>query len=324
MADLTNTTAQAPAAAEAAPAAPAAPESTSGTPDYAQPMGVDFFQAKLAAFRSAVGAEAPAASETPAQAAEVVTPPPAAAAAPEGAQTPQPAAAEQPSLFLERLAAAEKARDEANARLADLAPKADKSDQLLAALKADPVRFLLDNGLSHEQVQDFLINGPKKVDPAIEQALKDAAEVKSKLEARERADAEAQATQQIAAFKQSQIAPHVTEAAFPLLTAVHGNDAIDAVYNVMNWHHQRGESVSAAQAAAKLEGNLSGVYDRMVAKRQPPQKPAEVVPPAPKQKLRALTNQPGFAGSEAEPAPALDDSQRFNNALELMKRLGAR
>lgn len=318
-----------PAAAPSAPAAtvPAPADKPAGLVN----MDRAFFESKLKAFRSATAApeaapEAPAASEpaaAPAPAAETPAPAPAAPAAAE--PPPARSAADELPKFMERLAGAESERDTLNKRVSELAPKAEQADKLLQAVKADPIKFLLDQGLTREAVQDFLLNGPKQVDPALAAAQAKADEAAAKVAAFERAQAEQAAAANVAAFKQREVAPHLDESKFPLLHAVNGKDAVEAVYNLMNAAHQRGESLSAAQAAATIEGNLTGIWERLAAAKKPAPAPvatpvaAAPAAPATRQQRPQLTNAP--AGSEAEPYAMPDMEARQQRAIEMMKRI---
>lgn len=313
MADLTNSTPQAPATVPA-PAAPVAPDATPAAPSLGASITVEAFAAKLA---ERAAAAAPAASELPA----VVTP--GTPAAPEVVATPAAPQAAEPAKFegfVSELRKIEGERDTAHATIRELKVQAEKAAQLEAALAVDPIKFLLDRGVTNESLQDFLLNGAKKPDPAATLAAETAAKV-AKFEA---AEAEREAAKNVAAFKATSVVPHLSETTHPLLHAMHGADTAEVVYNLMNHEFQQGNNVSAEQAAAKLEGGLAGLVEKLM-KAKPAAAPVVAAPAAkPVAKAPAvLTNTP--AGSDAEPYEVPSMEARIERATAVLKqRLAAR
>jgi hypothetical protein len=326
-ADLTNASTQAPAATPVAAVEPSTPAAAE-VPAFAQTLDHSHFAAKLSAFRSATAAPAadPAAasaSETPAPAPAATTPAPASTSSPEGAQAPQQAPGETPTQFLERLARTENERDSLAKQIAELSPKAKSATEIEAALAADPIKFLVDRGVTQEALRDFLLNGPKKPDPALVAAETAAKQALEKAQALEAAAQEREVAANVAAYKAREVAPVVVAEKYPLLLAVHGATAVEQVYALMNNAYQAGQNVSAEQAAAHLEGMLAGLQTRMSGGTKPAPAAAVAPPAAPKQALRDLTNGSSGAEISAPPTGHYDPSQddaRIARAAELMRR----
>ena len=225
-----------------------------------------------------------------------------------------------------RAAAAE--RDTELAKLRERAKFADDYERDLAEFHDDPERLFKRVKWDQAKIQDYVVNGPSKVDAVTERVSRETAELKARLERFERAEAERTQANRIADFKAT-LPTQLQEKkdAYPHVLAFYENpsELADALFGIMEstYRSQNGKELTVDETAKVLETTLSGYYERLSRARS--QNPPVADPTAPSRTTKpssapTLTNTPPVASKPPTPAEEDDDSLLASAASFLRTR----
>lgn len=164
-------------------------------------------------------------------------------------------------------------RDAELAKLRERAKFADEYDRDLARFAEDPETFFRKVKWDAEKMRDYVVNGPKAVDAATSQLSREQAELKTRLEKFEAAEAQRAQAAREADFK-SGLARQLEGKAekYPFATAFYSTPAelSDALYAVMaQTYRTQNRELTADETAQVLETTLSAHAEKLNRARKP-------------------------------------------------------
>ncbi len=308
---------------EAPTSAPAPSDPSTAAPADYHPSQDD--AAGLVAFRAAKAANADPAPEGTGP----ETPPTApAVAAPPGSPTPDDGLAPEDAKLARILNRISRLEDERNtahktlaerdaelARLRERAAVADQYDQDFNRFREDPEALFRKVKWDRKTIEDYIANGPSKVDAATAAVARETEELKARLAKFEQADAQRQQIERTQQFKASLPAALAgKEEQFPLTHTFYDRpaDLADALFSVMAeaYRSQNGREMPVEEAAGLLEKTLGTHLERL---SRPRSKPAPQGAPggspssAPKPYTPTLTNTPPAAATSPRSDAESDD-----------------
>ena len=318
----------------AAPAAPATPPPAAPTPDV---PAADYHPSQddaagLAVYREVRGQ--PPVDADPARPTSLpVSPDSDAAAKPHEAPAADPEDAKLARVFnrIERLETernqAQRAAQEREAEVARLKERAAFADQYekdLAEFREDPERLFTKVKWDRQTIEDYIANGPRKVDTVAAAAERRTQELEARLARFEKAEAERETANRREQFKADlprQLAGK--EDQYPYTHAFYDKPAelADALFGVMaEAYRTQNREMTADETAAVLESTLASHFERLNRTRskapagQTPNSPAPVGTPKPAP-TPTLTNT-----SPAATRPPPTDSDSDDDLLEIAKQ----
>lgn len=306
---------QTPAAVEAADPTQAAP---AASPTAADSGDADM-AAALKAFRSAVGApapEAPAATEKPADSAEVPSQGSTVPAPPDASQAPEKPSADIAALMA-RMTRFEDESRAAAARAAELQTKLDAAEKQLTV--KDPIEFLKQKGFTRDQIEDYLLNGDKsqvaqksEMDLLKERVARFEAAEQERVQRSQTEQAESKRAAAESQYKTNVLTKAMDAAKYPLLHQVHTQDEIlNMAFAQAVQHYQRtgGQEPNPADLFAGMERALTTLRDKLAPK-------AVVKTAAPSLSEIASHSEAGTGGTEQE-----DDAAALRSATALAAQM---
>jgi DNA-binding transcriptional MerR regulator len=282
----------------------AVPTEQSPTSSMARPPGEDADMAaalkSLSAFHSAMGRGKPAAEE-PAEEKVVEAQP---------EVKPEPKTEAVPSVDVSRF----------EQELATLKAELAKRDDLARKAKLNPIEFLKENGVTLDQVTDWLQHGDESKAAAelkrqaVEKELEEyrARDQQSKQEQSKKAE-EAARRQAGVQYRDAVIKPAISESKYPVSYAVHGDELPEVLLALaIDSFRRTGNEPSIDDLAKTVETRLAAVKTKLVGDQQPRKDP----PPPSLKSLQSSTQVP--TGTKHEES---DDDEAMAAAVSKLKKL---
>jgi hypothetical protein len=220
--------------------------------------------------------------------------------------------------------AAVQARDAELAKLKERAAYADQYEKDLSEFREDPERFFTKIKWDRQTIEDYIANGPRKVDTAVAATERRTQELEARLAKFEKAEAERELAgrrEQYKAALPNQLTGR--EDQYPHLFAFYDKPAelADALFGVMSEAYRtQNREMSADETAAVLESTLASHAERLNRTRS--KSPAGTQSP----------NPPAPVGTKPLPTPTLTntspaatrtpttDSDNDDDLLEIAKQ----
>lgn len=215
-------------------------------------------------------------------------------------------------------------RDAQLTKLQERARLADEYERNLAEFAEQPERLFKMVKWSPEKLQDYVVNGPSKVDAATSAISREQSELRARLEKFERADAERQAQERVTNYKAA-LAPQLDGKGdrFPHVTTFFDKpaDLADALYAIMDQtYREQKRELTVEETAQVLESTLSGHYERLNRARSKPNPSATTPAGTPKPTVPTLTNTPPTSASKPTQTDSEDDDAMMAAAVSLLRR----
>lgn len=210
-------------------------------------------------------------------------------------------------------------RDAELAKLRERAKAADEYEADLAKFREDPDVFFRRVKWDAAKIQDYIVNGPSKVDAATSRVESETQELKKRLEKFEAAEAERTRQSREREFKAAlpkQLEGKDSDFPFTLSFYDSPDSLADALFNVMaDTYRSQNRELTTAEAASVLETTLKTHHERLTRGRQAKTGPATAAKPT----TPTLTNTPPAPASKTSPSESDSDDDLLAAATAALR-----